>query len=224
MQTVAWDQRFGRRVFFKAAYLHRNGSHASHRRSRSRPRRAHAVVDGESKYWELETTGRYLASEYRDLTVSYVRSHSTRDLNDYDQFFGNFRNPIIRAERELAQPDRRAQPDHRARHLGPAGKWVFSPLYEWRIGFPVVGRGRVSGFRRRAESGRPAADRVDARLLAGPAVEVQEVPLQRRHQGLQHLQRQGLRDVQNNVTSPDYGTFYNPMQRSIGFAFGSSKP
>ena len=28
VQTVAWDQRFGRRFFFKAAYLHRNGSHA----------------------------------------------------------------------------------------------------------------------------------------------------------------------------------------------------
>ena len=32
------------------------------------------------------------------------------------------------------------------------------------------------------------------------------------------------RDVQNNITSPDYGTFYNPLRRSIGFAFGSSKP
>ena len=28
VQTAAWDQRFGRRLFFKAAYLHRNGSHA----------------------------------------------------------------------------------------------------------------------------------------------------------------------------------------------------
>ena len=28
VQTVAWDQRFGRRFFFKTAYLHRNGSHA----------------------------------------------------------------------------------------------------------------------------------------------------------------------------------------------------
>ena len=25
------------------------------------------------------------------------------------------------------------------------------------------------------------------------------------------------RDVQNNITSPDYGKFYNPIQRSIGF-------
>src|SRR6185436_6273665 len=28
VQTAAWDQRFGRRFFFKSAYLHRNGSHA----------------------------------------------------------------------------------------------------------------------------------------------------------------------------------------------------
>src|SRR5262249_37597801 len=103
VQTVAWDQRFGRKYFFKTAYLHRNGSHAF-------------IVDptvvdpnaglgtlalsaaGESKYWELEVTGRYLASEHRDLSVSYVRSHSTRNLNDYDQFFGNFKNPIIRPD------------------------------------------------------------------------------------------------------------------------------
>ena len=59
---------------------------------------------GESKYWEFETTGRFLANEYRDLSVSYVRSHSTRDLNDYDQFFGNFRNPIIRPNENSLSP------------------------------------------------------------------------------------------------------------------------
>jgi hypothetical protein len=31
------------------------------------------------------------------------------------------------------------------------------------------------------------------------------------------------RDVQNNITSPDYGKFYNPITRSIGFVFGSGK-
>jgi hypothetical protein len=29
--------------------------------------------------------------------------------------------------------------------------------------------------------------------------------------------------VQNNVSSPDYGTFYNPIERSIGFVLGSVK-
>ena len=83
VQTLAWDQRLGRRFFWKAAYLHRNGSSAyvvdpdpakgvldAHVRRRvqgtgnSRPR-------GDS--WPART---------RDLSVSYVRSHGTRDLND----------------------------------------------------------------------------------------------------------------------------------------------
>ena len=32
------------------------------------------------------------------------------------------------------------------------------------------------------------------------------------------------RDVQANITSPDYGKFYNPIERSIGFVVSSSKP
>src|SRR4029453_10212427 len=91
---------------------------------------------GASKYWELETTGRYLANDRHDVTVSYVRSHSTRDLNDYDEYFGNFRNPIIRAnENSLSATD----VPHRVivrGSLGLPGTWVFSPLYEWRTGFP----------------------------------------------------------------------------------------
>ena len=31
------------------------------------------------------------------------------------------------------------------------------------------------------------------------------------------------RDVQNNTTSPDFGKFYNPIQRSIGFVVGSAR-
>ena len=66
MQTVAWDQRFGRRFFFKAAYLHRNGSHAYI--VDPDPARGTLTLSsiGASKYWEFETTGRYLASEHRD--------------------------------------------------------------------------------------------------------------------------------------------------------------
>jgi hypothetical protein len=32
------------------------------------------------------------------------------------------------------------------------------------------------------------------------------------------------RDVQTNITSPDFGRFYNPIQRSIGFVVGTSRP
>jgi len=32
------------------------------------------------------------------------------------------------------------------------------------------------------------------------------------------------RDVQNNITSPDFGKFYNPIQRSIGFVVSGGRP
>ena len=91
---------------------------------------------GESKYWEVETTGRFLASEHRDLSVSYVRSEGTRDLNDYDQFFGNFRNPIIRANENSLSPTDVPNRLIVRGTIGLPGKWVFSPVYEWRTGFP----------------------------------------------------------------------------------------
>ena len=31
------------------------------------------------------------------------------------------------------------------------------------------------------------------------------------------------RDIQTNITSPFYGTAFNPVERSIGFVFGSGK-
>ena len=32
------------------------------------------------------------------------------------------------------------------------------------------------------------------------------------------------RDVQTNITAPEYGKVYNPIERSIGFVFSSTKP
>jgi outer membrane receptor protein involved in Fe transport len=223
VQTVAWDQRVGRKLFFKAAYLHRRGSEAYV----ITPDASRAVLAlssaGTSEYWEVETTGRYLVSEHRDLSVSYVRSHSTLDLNDYDQFFGNFRNPIIRAnERSLSATDVPNRIIVRGT-LGLPGTWVFSPLYEWRTGFPWSAVDEFQDFTGpRNRSGRlPSVSSLDF-TLARPW---------RFHKfqftgGLKiyNLFDSGNeRDVQNNVTAPDYGTFYNPIERSIGFVISTSK-
>ncbi len=37
------------------------------------------------------------------------------------------------------------------------------------------------------------------------------------------LGKSAHRDIQTNVTSPFYGEAYNPIERSIGFVFGSAK-
>jgi TonB dependent receptor/Carboxypeptidase regulatory-like domain len=223
VQTVAWDQRFGRSFFFKAAYLHRNGSHAYI--LNTDPARGLLTLSssGESRYWEVETTGRYLASEHRDITVSYVRSHSTRDLNDYDQFFGNFRNPIIRANENSLSPTDVPNRLIVRGSIGLPGKWVFSPVYEWRTGFPWSAVNEFQDFvGTRNRSGRlPTLSSLDFTLAR---------PIRfKKYRFLGGIKIYNVfdsgneRDVQANITSPDYGTFYNPIQRSIGFVISSIK-
>jgi outer membrane receptor protein involved in Fe transport len=224
VQTAAWDQRFGRKVFFKAAYVHRTGSHAYI--LNPDPARGALVLSssGESKYWELETTGRYLANERRDLTVSYVRSRSTRDLNAYDDFFGNFRDPIIRSNENSLSP---TDVPHRVivrGTFGLPGTWAFAPLYEWRTGFPWSAVNEFQDFvGPRNESGRlPHVSTFDFTLTR---------PFQFRKRrftaGLRVFNAFGTgdeRDVQANVTAPDYGTFYNPIRRSIGIVLSAGFP
>ena len=224
VQTAAWDQRFGRKVFFKAAYVHRTGSHAY--LLNPEPARSALVLSssGESKYWEIETTGRYLANERRDLTVSYVHSRSTRDLNAYDDFYGNFRDPIIRANENSLSP---TDVPHRwivRGSLGLPGTWTFSPLYEWRTGFPWSAVNEFQDFvGPRNESGRL------------PRVSTFDFSLTRPFHFKKYRFTSGLRvynvfatgderDVQTNITAPDYGHFYNPIHRSIGIVLSAGFP
>jgi hypothetical protein len=224
VQTAAWDQRFGRLVFFKAAYTHRTGSHGYV--LNPEPARGALVLSstGVSKYWEIETTGRYLANERRDLTVSYVHAHSTRDLNDYDDFFGNFRNPIIRANANSLSP---SDVPHRwivRGSLGLPGTWIVSPLYEWRSGFPWSAVNEFQDFvGPRNQSGRL------------PRVSTLDFTITRPWRFKKYTFTAGLRvyntfrtgderDVQANITAPDYGSFYNPIHRSIGFVLSAGRP
>ncbi len=179
---------------------------------------------GASEYWEVETTGRYLANQYRDLSVSYVHSSSRRNLNDYDQFFGNFRNPIIRPdEHSLSSTDVPNRVIVRGT-IGLVRKWVLSPLYEWRSGFPWSAVDEFQDF----VGPRNRSDRL-------PNVSTFDVTLIHPWQFRKYHFSAGIkidnlfdtgdeRDVQNNVASPDYGRFYNPIERSIGFAISTSRP
>ncbi|MGE5814234.1 MAG: hypothetical protein ACM36C_07090, partial [Acidobacteriota bacterium] len=178
---------------------------------------------GTSRYWEVELTGRSLGGERRDLTVSYVRSHGEADLNNYDQFYGNFRNPIVRAnERNLVSTD----VPHRLLvrgMLGLPGGWDFAPIVEIRSGFPWSAVDEFQDF-------------VGARNRAGrlPRLRTLDLSLSRHWHVRKYRFRAGVklynlfgataeRDVQNNVASPDFGRVFNPLQRSIGFVFGSAK-
>jgi hypothetical protein len=221
--NIEWNQRFGRRVLLKANYLKRKGSHEYILEADPTLGETRLSSNGTSKYWEFELTGRYLGGERRDLTVSYVRSHGTADLNNYDQFYGNLRNPFLRAnEHNLIPTDVPNRLLVRG-NIGLPGQWDFAPVLEIRSGFPWEAVDEFHDF-------------VGPRNQAGrlPAVRTLDISLSRPWKVLKYRFRAGLRvynifgssaerDAQSNVTSPDYGRFFNPLERSIGFVFGSAR-
>ena len=222
--TVAWDQRVARRLFFKVAYLYRNGSHDAIVNPDAAQRTVTLFSGGRSKYWEFEASGRYLGSERRDLTIAYVRSHGTRDLNDYDAYFGNFKNPLVRPNEHALSPT-----DVPGRLIvrgsqGLPGRWVFVPLFEWRSGFPWSAVDEYQDFvGPRNTSGRlPKVTTLDFTLMRPWTV--------RTHRFMAGLKvynafKAGAeRDIQTNRTSPEFGQVFNPIQRSIGLAFGVGRP
>jgi hypothetical protein len=152
-----------------------------------------------------------------------VWARGEADLNNYDQFFGNFRNPILRRnEYNLIPTDVRHRLLVRGT-VGLPGQWDFSPVAELRSGFPYSAVDEFDEF-------------VGARNRAGrlPTVRTLDFSLSRPWRFRKYRFRAGLkvynifgvaaeRDVQNNITSPFFGNFYNPIERSIGFVFGSAK-
>jgi hypothetical protein len=221
--NVEWDQRFGRRFLVKLAFLARRGSHEYVLSPDPDAGALRLSSTGDSRYRELETTARYLGGERRDLTLSYVWAKGEADLNNYDEFYGNFRNPIVRAnEHNLISTDVRHRLLLRGT-VGLPGRWDFAPVVELRSGFPWSAVNEFQDFvGPRSRSGRL------------PTVHTFDFSLARPWQFRNHQFRAGIkvysllgstaaRDIQSNVASPFYGTAYNPVRRSIGFVFSSAR-
>ena len=107
--------------------------------------------------------------------------------------------------------------------IGLPGKWDFAPVIEIRSGFPWSAVDEFQDF-------------VGPRNRAGrlPAVRAFDFALSRPWQVWKYQFRAGIkmynvfgasaeRDVQSNTASPEFGQFFNPLERSIGFVLGSAK-
>jgi hypothetical protein len=221
--NVEWDQRFSRRLLVKLAYLGRRGSHEYIVAPDPAAGALRLSSAGTSRYRETEATARYLGGERRDVTLSYVWARGTADLNNYDQFYGNLRNPIVRAnEHNLTPTDVRHRVLLRGT-IGLPGQWDFAPVLELRSGFPWSAVNEFQDF-------------VGQRNRAGrlPSVRTLDFSIVRPWRFRGHRVRAGIRiynlfgaaasrDIQGNVTSPLYGTAFNPIERSIGFVLGMAR-
>jgi hypothetical protein len=189
--------------------------------------------DGESRYREVQVTARYRLQERKHLYIAYVRSRATGDLNAFNNYFGNARNPVIRANERSLQP---FDAPNRLLFWGDIGlpkQITLSPVMDWHTGFPfslVDENQNFVGARNRG--GRyPSFFSVDLQITKGLTPKVPNwgmIPAQFR--GRKFPGRFGVklfnltshwnpRDFQNNVDSPDFGTFYNGSQRGVRLKF-----
>jgi hypothetical protein len=178
---------------------------------------------GRDQYREYQATLRYRLRGTGHITTSYVRSSSVGDLNDLGSIYGPTPDALIRPnERGLLQFD---VPHRLLTWTELPMPWGFTaiPVWEIRSGFPhstVDEERNFVGARTRA--GRfPVFNAVDLQITK---------KISFRFKGKNRRFRAGLRlfnllntfnpqDLQENLSSPHYGTFYRGAKRKIRAVF-----
>ncbi len=187
---------------------------------------------GRSFYREFQVTGRYQIKEKGQWIISYTRSNAVGDLNDFNQFFGNFENPIVRPnERSLLPFDAPNRFLTWADIDLPHGITV-SPVFEVHDGFPfsLVNASRdFVGPRNRA--GRyPTFASLDLQVTKGVKLPLFGRKLKSRigFKVFNITNHFNPRDIQNNIDSTpiffrkecaEFGQFCNSVRRSYGGRF-----
>ena len=179
--------------------------------------------NGRSLYREFMAMARFRFQEGHNIFLSYVRSQSRGDLNDYNSYFGNLRHPVIRPNEYGRQP---FDAPNRLLFWGDFAlpkDVVVTPVVDWRNGFPFSHLNEQQDFvGPRNGGGRfPHLFTLDVLVTKGLTIPFR---------GKKYKGRAGItffnvtnhfnpRDVQNNLASPQFGGFYNSPGLSMRLKF-----
>ncbi len=172
---------------------------------------------GRQSYRELLWMLRWEPTDRTTLYASYVRASASGELNDYNQFFGNYPSPLIRPNQHGRLPQ--DAPD-RALFWGVVGlphKLEFVPVIDVHTGFPFSKLDQDWDFvGKRNEAGRfPAFLGLDV-MLQYPfdfSFRTWHFQFKAGFKVYNLLNYYNPRDVQQYAESPFYGGFYNCVGR-----------
>jgi len=179
--------------------------------------------NGRSRYRELQAVARFRFQEGRNIFLSYVRSEARGNLNDFNTYFGNQKHPVIRPDEYGRQP---FDAPHRLLFWGDFGlpfQTVVTPVVDWHSGFPFSIIDEQQNFVGPRNAGGRFPQLLTLDLLVMKALKI-------RFRGKEYKGRAGFtifnitnhwnpRDVQNNIASGQFGTFYNSAERSVRLKF-----
>ena len=179
--------------------------------------------NGRSRYRELQAVARFRFQEGRNIFLSYVRSQSRGNLNDFNTYFGNLKHAVIRPDEYGKQP---FDTPNRLLFWGDFAlprAFVVTPVVDWHSGFPFSLLNEEQDFvGPRNEGGRfPKLFTLDLLVMKGLSIPFR---------GKKYKGRAGFtifnitnhwnpRDVQNNLASGQFGTFFNSPDRSVRLKF-----
>src|SRR5215469_4215020 len=213
--TLQFDRDLSHGVLFRFGYEERRGF----REFYLNPVQGQLQLQnsGTHSYQEFLGMLRWQAGERTTLFASFVRSHATGDLNDYNQFFGNFPYPLIRSNQTgLLSTDA----PNRGLFWGVFGlphKLDFVPTLDVHTGFPFSRLDENWNYvGRRNQAGRfPPFVGFDVKFQYPVDFKFRRHRIQFRAglSVLNVLNHANPRDVQQYDASPEYGNFYNSVGR-----------
>jgi hypothetical protein len=170
--------------------------------------------EGRSRYREGEVSAHYTGGPSVDLNLSYVYSQARADLNAFTNFFDNVLTPVVG---ENGYGPARADVPHRFLARGrayPLRNWLLVGVLDWRSGLPYsVVNEWLDYVGPRNDHRFPTYKRVDF------GVEHRfKIRKLRPWIGVRADNALGSflpSDVQANISSPAFGTFYNSEYRQF---------
>jgi len=213
---IAFDQRFNSHWSARISAIDRMGANELLVQPRLTPAGPSLVLDssGHSRYREAEFNVRYTGARGLDLNMSYVRAQAMADTNAFTTFFDAVLRPVV--GQNAYAPARYDVPNRllvRGRAM-PTPRWLFVGLLDWRSGLPYsVVNESLDYIGPRNEFRFPAYVRVD-------------LGVEHRFNIFNLKPWIGVRadnafdsflpvDVQSNIGSPAFGTFYNTEYRQF---------
>ena len=179
--------------------------------------------NGRSRYREFQALARFRFQEGRNIFLSYVRSKALGNLNDFNTYFGNLKHPVIRPDEFGRQP---FDTPNRLLFWGDFAvpfNTVVTPVVDYHSGFPfsIVDQDQNFVGPRNAGGRFPRLFTLDLLVMKS---------LQIPFRGKKYKGRAGFtlfnitnhwnpRDVQNNLDSEQFGTFFNSPDRSVRLKF-----
>ena len=220
--TIGYDHKIGERFVARFNYLRRRSREEFIVNPVFSPGQSRLLLEstGQSDYKEAEFTLAYTRPNGTEAVASYVVARADGDFNNFDRYFGDLPTPIIQANaRGPFDVDVPRRFVFRGLRTFRDARWLVAALLEIRSGFPYSALSETQRL-----VGLPnGAGRF-------PTVSTLDVAVSRlfRFRGRQFyvgvsafnlFNRFTPRDVQGNVASAAFGSFYNGIDRRISFTF-----